>query len=311
MKSSCIPHPANEQLVIIRQWQLEFCEDNTAAAALLSYFEYWHNIKLAMRQQNKKLIRVAGDHGEEIEVDISLYQWHTSEDLAAGIMGIIKGKNTINDGLAVLVSKGVISVHNNPNPRFKFDRTRYFLFYPETCIEFLKTYRGVQLDAREVQTDKPIVQIDQTITETPTETPTEREYISPPGKTNGAKPTKEPLADILEYANKGVSEDTAPNPQDQYWQRRDPALRVAQVNLGQFNQVEKSDILALVAMPDFEPPRWELAVMDTARHYKGQGKVARAIEMYHAGGSYEAWRRKTYEQETPIKPTEKLSFGAV
>ena len=134
---------------------------------------------------------------------------------------------------------------------------------------------------------------------------------SPLGKTNGAKPTKEPLADILEYANKGVSEETAPNPQDQYWQRRDPALRVAQVNLGQFNQVEKSDILALVAMPDFEPPRWELAVMDTARHYKGQGKVARAIEMYHAGGSYEAWRRKTYEQETPIKPTEKLSFGAV
>jgi len=134
---------------------------------------------------------------------------------------------------------------------------------------------------------------------------------SPPGKTNGTKPTKEPLADILEYANKGVSEDTAPNPQDVYWQHRDPALRVAQVNLGQFNQVEKSDILALVALPDFEPPRWELAVMDTARHYKGQGKVARAIEMYHAGGSYEAWRRKTYEQETPIKPTEKLSFGAV
>lgn len=57
-RTSCISHPAHEPLIVIHRWQLEFCKDdkgkvNECAAALLSFFEYWHNIKLEMSERNR------------------------------------------------------------------------------------------------------------------------------------------------------------------------------------------------------------------------------------------------------------------
>lgn len=46
MNNTCIQHPTRDPLIVIRQWQLDFCESNHCAAALLSFFEYWHNIRL-------------------------------------------------------------------------------------------------------------------------------------------------------------------------------------------------------------------------------------------------------------------------
>lgn len=161
MKSSCIAHPAKEPLIIIREWQIEFCRGNVAAAALLSFFEYWHNIKLEMSHKNRQLIEVADAHGETIEIDTSLYQWHTRDELAKGIMGIATSKNTIKAALDLLVELKVISIHNNPNPKFKFDRTHYFLFYPEVC--------ETHLISRPVKNDPQWVKNEPAITETTTE----------------------------------------------------------------------------------------------------------------------------------------------
>ncbi|KKM96326.1 hypothetical protein LCGC14_1179210 [marine sediment metagenome] len=139
MKSSIINHPPNESLIIIRQWQLIFCDGNEVAAALMSFFEYWHNIKLDIKDQSEKANKVAVTHGDEPTYDTSLYQWHTEADLIAGIQRIAKTGKTLSKGLDLLESKGIITIHKNPNPHYKFDKTRHFLFHPGPINEWLKS----------------------------------------------------------------------------------------------------------------------------------------------------------------------------
>jgi len=138
MKTSCISHPENERLVIIRKWQEEFCEGNVCAAALLSYFEYWHNWKLNSDEYNKKLNRVSEMHNEKGILSEEVLQYHTLQEIADGILNIY-GNKAISEALRFLESKNVISVHSNPNPRYYYDKTKYFQFYPDVCNDWLKS----------------------------------------------------------------------------------------------------------------------------------------------------------------------------
>ena len=92
MKTSCIRHPERENLIIVRKWQVVFCEGDTCAAALISFFEYWHNIKL---EQYEK---------EENPAKRSLLQWHTEEDLEHGVAetGYEERKEELNGKIQVL-----------------------------------------------------------------------------------------------------------------------------------------------------------------------------------------------------------------
>lgn len=136
MRTSCISHPKNNPLVIIRAWQVAFCNGNRCAAALLSFFEHWHNYKIAIVEKNKKANDIAEAHGESRHQDEGLYQFHTFDELADGIIGLY-GKTTVIEAIQLLVEKKAISVHNNPNPRYKFDKTKYYRFYPEICNQWL------------------------------------------------------------------------------------------------------------------------------------------------------------------------------
>jgi len=136
MKTTCINHPTQERILLIRQWQIEFCDGNHCAAALLNFFEYWHNIKLEMSEKNRQANRISEAHGDENIQDESLYQFHNNEELQAGILGIY-GKTKIVEALNLLQEKGVISIHKNPNPRYHFDQTNHFIFYPEIINEYL------------------------------------------------------------------------------------------------------------------------------------------------------------------------------
>jgi hypothetical protein len=128
MKASCVIHPDCEPMIIVRKWQLDFCNGNKSAAALLSFFEYWHNIKLEQSQKAKFQNSVANLHHDIGCQDESLYQFHTMDELEHGVL--LYSRDAINVGLKILVDKKVISIHKNPNPKYSFDRTRYFLFYP-------------------------------------------------------------------------------------------------------------------------------------------------------------------------------------
>jgi len=138
VKSSCVIHPAKDPLIIIHHWQVEFCGGDTCAAALMSYFEYWHNVRLDQREKAREQNDVAEDHGEPRTQDESLLQFQSERALEEGVM--IYGARTIRDALKVLAKMGVIEVLDNPNRKYRFDRTKHYLFHPEICAKFLESY---------------------------------------------------------------------------------------------------------------------------------------------------------------------------
>ena len=142
MRSSCITHPAREPLLVIRKSQVDFCQGNVCAAALLSFFEYWHNIRLDQAVKSEVENRIAEAHGEPPTQNVSLWQFHTAEELSEGIMGLYS-RNKITEGIDLLVKLGAIEVGRNPNERYKFDNTRYFLLNPALINAWFRVNSGI------------------------------------------------------------------------------------------------------------------------------------------------------------------------
>ena len=184
MKTGCIQHPERERLIVIRQWQLDFCEGDKVAAALISFFEYWHNVKLDQLAQAKKKNKLGRKHGLENPYEESLLQYHSLEDLQEGIMGI--GKLTkIKEARKKLKDLGVISEHKNPNKKYRFDQTIFYLFHPKICSDYILSrvvvsdysvdkndYSSDKNDSWVDENDYSVVENDRTITETTTKTTT-------------------------------------------------------------------------------------------------------------------------------------------
>jgi len=204
MKSSCVQHPINEPLIIIRKWQLEFCDGNKAAATLLSFFEYWHNIKIEQSAKSKFQNSISVKHGDTGVQDESLYQFHTEEDLESGVL--IYERKAIKRGLDILIDKKVISIHKNPNSKYNFDRTRYFLFYPEILNAWIKTNRSIETPKGRTVVPKREdggTQKGGAITETTTETTTEN--ISPSlSPSREQTKTKKPEFDFSKFNQEEV-----------------------------------------------------------------------------------------------------------
>jgi hypothetical protein len=128
MRSSCISHPSREPLVKVHQWQIEACDGNWCAAALLSFFEYWHNWKLDELDRNRQLQELAYRQGQEIDLETeSTLQFHTEIDLELGLMGMYK-RRSIRESLKQLEQKRFITICRNPNPKYSFDNKKYFQF---------------------------------------------------------------------------------------------------------------------------------------------------------------------------------------
>jgi len=130
--TSCINHPEKEQLLILREWQIDYCEGNHIAAGLLSILEYWHNVKY--QNQQKKPIEQRSDE--------DLIQFHTEKDLISKMLTVTRTPANLRKAIKYLEKKEVISIHRNPNKRYSFDRTRHFLLHPEILNEWLTTYKG-------------------------------------------------------------------------------------------------------------------------------------------------------------------------
>ncbi len=181
MRSSCIPHPEKEALVIIRAWQVKACDGNHCAAALLSVFEYWHNVRLAQSEKSAKQNDIAEMHGDSRTQDESLYQFHTEEDLENNLLGLYK-KSSIRKAIALLLSKGFVSVYNNPNPRYRFDRTRYFLLETEALKAFLASAKnnGTSVKNNSLSVKNNSLSAENTFSSISTEITTEITYIHTP-----------------------------------------------------------------------------------------------------------------------------------
>lgn len=138
-RSSCIRHPENEPLIIIREWQVIVCERNTCAASLLSFFEYWHSIRLEMGRKARHANVISGRHGDVGNQDEGLVQFHTAEDLVRGLMGLYKA-DTIRSSIKYLVQRGFMRQFRNPNPRYAFDKTWHFIFCVDAVRSALDSY---------------------------------------------------------------------------------------------------------------------------------------------------------------------------
>jgi hypothetical protein len=147
MKTSCISWPQHKRIAIIREDQVEMCGGNTCAAALMSFFEYWHNIKVEMAPKNEFLNGIAAENGEEGQHDASLYQFHSMDELTAGILGLYK-RDAIKAARKLLCELGVVTEHRNPTNRYKFDKTIYYLFHPETVHKWLSIRYDVKASYR-------------------------------------------------------------------------------------------------------------------------------------------------------------------
>jgi hypothetical protein len=96
MNNTCIQHPPRDPLIVIRQWQLDFCESNHCAAALLSFFEYWHNIRLDLSQRTGPAKTAARPHGKPATQDESLLQFHSDDQLRTGLLDLYGTRVKIN-----------------------------------------------------------------------------------------------------------------------------------------------------------------------------------------------------------------------
>lgn len=136
MKSSCIRHPENTRFIQLHDWQIKFCKGNHCAALLLSYFSAWHDWKIRHDQYYRQSNDIAEMHGDGRPNIEDAFLFFTTEKLIDGCMGLYR-KKAICEGLELLKALGVISVHKNPNPRYHFDKTKYFKFYPQICNQWI------------------------------------------------------------------------------------------------------------------------------------------------------------------------------
>jgi len=126
-QNSDIQHPENEALLVIRKWQVAVCDGRTCAAALLSFFGYWHGIRLQILRKPSRRNAITARQNGDINQHEGVIQFHTAENLVQGLMGLYK-IDTIRRSITYLVERGFILKFRNPNPRYKFDKTAHFVF---------------------------------------------------------------------------------------------------------------------------------------------------------------------------------------
>ena len=140
MMTSAIVRVTNEPILILRKSYIEICGGDRDAAKLLSYFEYWHNVKVAQNRKSEHLNRVAEQHGYNPEQDVSDLQYHTMDEMYDECLGDISKKG-LQKARRILRELGFISEHSNPDIRFAFDKTIYYRLEVEAVNRALDDYR--------------------------------------------------------------------------------------------------------------------------------------------------------------------------
>ena len=188
-RSSCISEPENEPLIVVKKWMADITLEengkaNNCAAGLVAFFKYFHEVKIEIVAKNMTANDVAEKHGDKRINDESLYQFHTIEDLQDRLVQHYS-KNTIRSAITLLIEKGIIQTFANPNPRYKFDKTTFFLFFPEKCNELIRKRRssktktivtqnwsidGSDLNDRRIKNDPASIKFDLAIPKTTNKT---------------------------------------------------------------------------------------------------------------------------------------------
>lgn len=143
-------HPAQENIIIVREWQLVFCKNNQCAAALLSFLEFAVACKIEVSGQNSALNRKLKQNNNLRTLAEDILVWYTEEQLEKRV--IFYKRKTIRKSLKLLVDLGAISICKNPDPRYnKRDKTKHFSLNIELIKLFLENYKnGKILETKEL-----------------------------------------------------------------------------------------------------------------------------------------------------------------
>lgn len=145
-KTSCVKRIDGDLFVIVRRSNLIICGGNATAAALISYFEYWHNIKVQARANY-----INENPEKNSKKPPTLLQFHSTKTLEDALMGIGK-KHSVQKARELLVDLGIISIHRNPNPNYFFDNTLHYLFHPLVVNKLLD---GLPVNSAEAEISQP------------------------------------------------------------------------------------------------------------------------------------------------------------
>lgn len=124
-RTSCIQHPPNAPLLVIRDEYLVLCEGDHCAAALLAVFEFWHNVKLANAEQAKIDVEIAAKEGVEPKQSAELWIYKSQEELQDDMLGLF-GETKIAKATRWLISAGYLATRSNPH--YKWDHKAQYLF---------------------------------------------------------------------------------------------------------------------------------------------------------------------------------------
>jgi hypothetical protein len=215
---SCIAHPSGDYFVIVRQWQIAACDGNACAAALLSFFESWHNTR-----------RDTVDR----DASASLWQNHTEKEIESGIF--FYKRTAISEGIKILEEKGFIEQGKNPDRRYSFDRTRFFLFKPEVVNGWLNSRNGSPSTENSTSTNQKRFVSDQPKTVEQYSISPNTQYSNTASPKNAQidrpKPTKTQVAEIYDAYPKHVGRAAALKAIEKNLKDRDPDEILAIVKL--------------------------------------------------------------------------------
>ncbi len=119
MKTSCLTHPANQRLVLLKEDFLNLHDQDLSAAIVLAIFEHWTNVLINSSEQTQQHNARRRKKGlEEFETELWIYKSH--DDLISDSLGLLK-RHQIKAGLKKNIEKGFLKKRNNP--RYSWDRT--------------------------------------------------------------------------------------------------------------------------------------------------------------------------------------------
>jgi hypothetical protein len=118
------------------QWQIEACDGNHCAAALMSLLEYIHNERVSNAEESRKMNDIAERHGDKGTQSESLFHGKSVESWKRSLLGLFSD-DSIREALGIIKAKGFITVSRNPNPRYSFDKTAYYRFEPDAVNAWL------------------------------------------------------------------------------------------------------------------------------------------------------------------------------
>lgn len=149
MQIGSIRYPDNDRYIRIHQSLVDACKGNACAAALVRFFEGWHDHHLRQAEYDKshdKLARVVALDG---------WQYHSNEQLETGV--IIYRITAINDAIKTLVELGFLrtDVPQQLQMLYRTGRTRWFRLEVKAINACLAT--GAAPKPRTLQFPKPSV----------------------------------------------------------------------------------------------------------------------------------------------------------